>query len=53
MPVRAPIDDFRRVLAGAARGSWSAFELRFFWEAPAEALYTAAVGGLLYRLFRG
>jgi rod shape-determining protein MreD len=41
------------VLAGAAGGAWSAFELRFFWEAPADALYTAAVGGLLYRLFRG
>jgi rod shape-determining protein MreD len=41
------------VLAGAAGGGWAAFELRFFWEAPLSAFYTAGLGGLLYRLFRG
>jgi rod shape-determining protein MreD len=41
------------VLAGGAGGAWPAFELRFFWEAPFGALYTAGLGGLLYRLFRG
>jgi rod shape-determining protein MreD len=41
------------VLAGSAGGAWAAFELRFFWEAPLDAVYTAALGGLLYRLVRG
>jgi rod shape-determining protein MreD len=41
------------VLAGAAGGAWATFELRFFWEAPVNALYTAGLGGLMYRLFRG
>ena len=41
------------VLAGAAGGAWAAFEVRFFWEAPVGALYTAGLGGLLYRIFRG
>lgn len=38
------------ILGVAAGGAWEAFELRFFWEAPLSALYTAAVGGLGYRL---
>jgi rod shape-determining protein MreD len=41
------------VLAGGAGGAWAAFELRFFWEAPFSAIYTAGLGGLVYRLFRG
>lgn len=39
------------VLAVAAGGAWEAFEQRFFWEAPAAAVYTALVGGALQRLF--
>lgn len=39
------------VLAVAASGSWPAFEQRFFWEAPASAVYTALLGGLIYRLY--
>jgi rod shape-determining protein MreD len=41
------------VLAGMAGGSWPSFESRFFWEGPLGAVYTALVGGLLHRLFRG
>lgn len=40
------------ILAGAAAGAWGRFEIRFFWEAPLDAAYTAVVGGALYRLFR-
>lgn len=40
------------VLTVIARGAWTAFEVRFFWETPWAALYTAALGGALYRLFR-
>ncbi len=39
------------VLAGASGGAWERFEMRFFWETPLAALYTAVLGGLLYRLF--
>lgn len=39
------------VLGAAAEGAWKTFELRFFWEAPLAALYTALVGAALYRLF--
>lgn len=39
------------VLGVAAAGAWEAFELRFFWEAPGSALYTAALGAVLYRMF--
>ncbi len=40
------------VLAGAAAGAWGRFEMRFFWEAPLDAAFTAVLGGGLYRLFR-
>lgn len=40
------------VVGGAAGGNWATFEMRFFWEGPLGALYTAALGGLLHRLFR-
>lgn len=40
------------VLAVASRGAWAAFEARFFWESPLAALYTALIGGALYRLLR-
>jgi rod shape-determining protein MreD len=36
----------------ATAGGWSTWETRFFWEVPLSALYTAALGGLLYRLFQ-
>ncbi|MDX1660805.1 MAG: rod shape-determining protein MreD [Gemmatimonadota bacterium] len=38
------------VLGAAAEGAWTAFEMRFFWEAPLAALYTTVVGAVLYRL---
>ncbi|MBA3583894.1 MAG: rod shape-determining protein MreD [Gemmatimonadetes bacterium] len=38
------------VLGVAAGGEWRMFELRFFWEAPLSALYTALVGGMGYRV---
>lgn len=37
------------VLAVVAGGAWKAFEMRFFWEAPASALYTTLAGALLAR----
>jgi len=40
------------VLVGASGGAWGRFEMRFFWESPADAAYTAVLGGLLMRLFR-
>ena len=39
------------VLGVAAGGAWETFEQRFFWEAPAAALYTALLGAGLQRLF--
>jgi len=47
---KVAIDAF--VLMVVARGVWTAFEVRFFWETPWSALYTATLGGALYRLFR-
>ena len=41
------------VLGVAAGGAWKAFEMRFFWEAPASALYTTLAGALLARLVGG
>jgi rod shape-determining protein MreD len=37
------------VLGAAAGGAWKAFEMRFFWESPASALYTTFAGALLSR----
>ncbi len=39
------------VLGVAASGAWVAFEQRFFWESPLAAIYTAVLGGVVYRLF--
>lgn len=40
------------VLGAASRSAWPAFETRFFWETPIAAIYTAAIGGALYRVLR-
>jgi hypothetical protein len=41
------------VLGVASGGAWKAFEMRFFWESPASALYTTLAGALLARLIGG
>jgi rod shape-determining protein MreD len=41
------------VLGVAAGGAWKAFEMRFFWESPASALYTTLAGAILARLIGG
>lgn len=41
------------VLGVAAGGAWKAFEMRFFWEAPASALYTTLAGAILARVVGG
>lgn len=41
------------VMGAAAGGEWTAFELRFFWEAPLGALYTTLAGAIGHRLLAG
>lgn len=41
------------VTALAFHRSFELFEDRFFYEVPLSALYTAVLGGLLFRIFRG